>query len=82
MPLWKTRDCDGCGATCCQRFVIAMPLDQEKWRFYEYHGVGMEEKGGMMELTFEMPCKQLHGERCRIYADRPYTCRHFVCDKS
>jgi Fe-S-cluster containining protein len=26
------------------------------------------------------PCSALEGTACRVYADRPRTCRHYVCD--
>ena len=31
-------------------------------------------------LFLTQPCQALDGARCRIYADRPRTCREYACD--
>ena len=70
--------CEQCGL-CCSGSVFAwVPAQAEEIERLRALGFPLEQRG---ETTvFPLGCTMLDGTLCRVYPDRPATCRAFRCE--
>lgn len=69
--------CVQCGMCCDGTLFDSAPLTTEEAAGGRSAGIKVEKIQG--EEAFAMPCGQLAGTLCRIYENRPKTCRAFRC---
>jgi Fe-S-cluster containining protein len=82
-------ECNGCGF-CCQTFtrqaIVRNPDEVDDLAFYQARGFTETTVDGRRCLVLlgwmTAPCPQHVESSCRIYADRPRTCREFPAQPS
>lgn len=74
--------CDECEAFCCRHSVGRVLIkDNDTTYYFESRcsrNAPTKEKDGWMYFALDQPCPQLNEDfSCKIYEDRPKTCREF-----
>lgn len=69
--------CTQCGLCCAGALFDYGALDPKEAATARATGMDVVEADG--QSGFHLPCPQLDGASCRIYAERPQTCRSYRC---
>lgn len=69
--------CTECGLCCAGAIFDYGALDPQETASARNLGMDVVEADG--QSGFHLPCPQLDGASCRVYADRPQTCRTYRC---
>jgi uncharacterized protein len=70
--------CTRCGLCCTGVLFDWVPVTKDEEPTLRRIGLPMESHD--QELRFPQPCSKFEEGLCRIYADRPLSCRHFRCE--
>jgi hypothetical protein len=70
--------CPEC-ALCCNGVLFADVELQAHDDAARLAALGLKLRRTRTKVKFLQPCSCLHGDRCRIYADRPARCADFEC---
>ncbi|MFM2152448.1 MAG: hypothetical protein RL199_883 [Pseudomonadota bacterium] len=71
--------CLSCGLCCDGTLFGLVRVDAAEAAHAARHRLAVVTRDdGVMRLA--QPCNALDGTACRIYGDRPQTCRHYLCD--
>jgi uncharacterized protein len=69
--------CADCGMCCSGALFEWVPLEDHEVAEAQRLGLPVEAQGD--KTVFTLPCTQVLGKRCMIYADRPAMCATYEC---
>lgn len=74
----QTNRCGDCHK-CCEHYSLEITNLQDQTLILSKVW-GLASPDGCIMIDIQIPCQHLTSEGCKIYDDRPQTCRDFVCD--
>ncbi len=81
MKMECIKNLDKCKAECCKTLSFKhYSLSEDLVRYYRLHGCTVDKvEGKPYHILIPMKCPQLdENDQCKIYNDRPETCKNFV----